>query len=267
MIDVNTIPVPSIIEELDYQTIKTDCINHLKTILPVEFIESDQVLLVVEALIYREMLLRARINASLKALFLPTSTGNNLDNLAVSYGITRLALESDDAFRNRILLSLDRFSTAGSAGTYIYQTMSVSSDIKDVKIFEGLPGVVEVVYYAWNDSEELKTAIIEHLNKDTIRPLTDVVVVNPATRKNIALILTVEVLRLSDEMRVKNEILSAFGEINLGIGEDLPLSRIIKTAFVNGVFRVGANVEDINADTHEVIILSSITINCTEAVL
>jgi len=268
MIDIAKVAVPNIIEEIEYQRLKADVQGYLRSIFNenLEFLESDSVMLIVEALLYREMLLRARINQAMRAAFLPTAKGADLDNLAVNYGVSRLEGEDDEAFRKRILMSLDRFSTAGSKGTYIYQTMSVDGAIKDVRIFEGEPGHVDVVYFAHPDSEELRDRILAHLSSDTVRPLTDIVSVRPAIRKEVDIVLNVYLYQMADEERVKNEILESFSKMSFRIGEDLPKAKIIAAAMIEGVFDAKCNIDDVLCLDNEIIVLTSITINF-EAVL
>lgn len=267
MIDINDIAVPAIIEELSYEAIKADVMGHLGGIIDATLLESDAVMLAVEALIYREMLLRARINAALRACFLPTATGGDLDNIAVSYGVERLDGETDGAFRSRILMSLDRFSTAGSRGSYIYHTMSADARVLEAVVTSPEPGSVLVTYYAKEDDALLRQKIEDALSADTVRPLTDVVSVQSAARVIVALELEVELWLLSDEERVKSEILVAFGGLSVRIGEDLPLSRILSTAHVNGVYRVSANVGDVVVDDNEIAHIESVSITCVEAIL
>lgn len=89
-------------------------------------------------------------------------------------------IESDDAFAERIHDAPNSFSVAGPAKAYEYHAFSVSSDIIDVSIVapETEPGTVNVYLLTKGGnlaSEELKAAVLEHLNSDSIRPLTDLV--------------------------------------------------------------------------------------------
>jgi phage-related baseplate assembly protein len=265
--DISKVAVPDIIEEIEYKTLKESVLSYLRSIFAenLKFLESDSVTLVVEALIYREMLLRAKINEAMRAAFLPTANGTNLDNLGINYGVIRLENESDEAFRRRILLSLDRFSTAGSLGAYIYQTMSVDSAIIDVRVFEGEPGHVDVVYYAKPDSLELKSRIEAHLNKDTVRPLTDIVSVRAATRVDVNIVLDVYLYQIADSESVKSEILSRFAAMSFRIGEDLPKAKIIAIAMTPLVFDVKSNIDDVECPNDAIVNIQSITINTFEA--
>ncbi len=88
--------------------------------------------------------------------------------------------EDDDHFRQRIRESVESFSVAGSEGAYIYHAKSVSALIEDVTVTSPVPGDVNV-YVLLQDGnlpgEEMLAAVNEHLNKKTVRPLTDNVTV------------------------------------------------------------------------------------------
>ncbi|MDR1912630.1 MAG: baseplate J/gp47 family protein [Helicobacteraceae bacterium] len=268
MVDLSRVAVPDILETFTYGEIKSEVEAHLKTIFDVTFLESDSVRLVVEALIYREALLRARVNGALKAAFVPSATGNDLDNLAVAYGIARLENETDTAFRNRILMSLDRPSTAGAAGAYRYYATSADARVKEVLVTSPAPGEVLVTYYAEDDDAELRDKVEAILNADDVRPLTDIVTVAPAERMIADIVLAVELFLQSDQTRVKNEILAEFAAFQPPIGEDLPLSKIIAMAHRQGVYRVGCNLtSDIIVSDLQVVYINSLEINFAEAAL
>ncbi|AVK82010.1 baseplate assembly protein [Campylobacter fetus subsp. testudinum] len=91
--DLSKLPYPPIIEELSFKEI----LNSVKSLFKerlnadqIELLESDEFSAVLETLAYREMLLRARINASIKACLLPYACGADLDNVVAIYGIERL---------------------------------------------------------------------------------------------------------------------------------------------------------------------------------
>jgi phage-related baseplate assembly protein len=54
--------------------------------------------------------------------------------------------ETDDRFRQRIRLSMERFSTAGPTKAYQYWTLTANQNIEDVEVFSPAPGQVTVVF-------------------------------------------------------------------------------------------------------------------------
>lgn len=91
-------------------------------------------------------------------------------------------IESDDRYRQRIRESLERFSTAGPAGAYRYHVMTAHQDIEDVSVWSPSPGVVKVCFIMKGgevpDSTMINT-VRESLNDERVRPLTDMVDVEP----------------------------------------------------------------------------------------
>lgn len=88
--------------------------------------------------------------------------------------------ETDADYYNRMRESEESYTTAGSKGSYIYHTKSVSTDISDVSAESPSPGVVDIRVMLQGGElpkEELLKKIENHLSADDIRPLTDQVVV------------------------------------------------------------------------------------------
>jgi len=247
--------LPDIIEEISYDALKSDTLNYLstKTGLDVSFLESDQVMLIIEAFLYREMLMRARNNDIARASYLFTATGSDLDTKAYDYGVTRLEGESDDILRERCVLSLSRLSTAGARDTYIYWAKTVSSQIKEVNILTPAPGTVEIVYHADSD---FTAEILEICSSDDVRPLTDQVLVTKANIVNTEITLSIEILEGYSIIDIRNNVTQAFASLSFGIGDDIPLSKILATAQdIAGVYKVTetSNNGDRIANEREVI--------------
>ncbi|PPB57577.1 baseplate assembly protein [Campylobacter hyointestinalis subsp. hyointestinalis] len=348
MLDLKTLPYPQVIESLDYEKILSDIKNVFKEQLndiEIELLESDSYSALLETLAYRELLLRARINSSVKAMLLPFSEGSDLDNIVSIYGIERqqgekptarikfslsttldydvyipsgLVLvskdgetatlkdslsikagdkemvgvsvldsfvksssikceliqtplpfvltakqenefvggaerESDDRLRERAVLSLERFSTAGSAKAYIYQAMSANAKVEEVSVLGGGAGIVNVYIKSTDMSEETRQSVADHLNGEKVRPLTDNVIVANAN------IIDVEIraeLELTD-MLINGEINKNLQNIekSLHLGQDLNISYIYKILHQNGVYRVNLKepLSDVKADIGEFI--------------
>jgi len=197
-IDLTQLFAPDIVEALDYETIFNEMLQVLrnKTNQFSTLIESDPAYKILEMAAYRELLLRQRVNDASKSVMLAYATGNDLDNLAALFGVKRqcistpnsesneLIMESDSRFRMRIPLSLEGHSTAGPIGAYKFHTLSASGDVKDVFVSSPEPGKVLVTILANTQtglpSQDLLNLILEKLNHEDIRPLTDWVNVQSA---------------------------------------------------------------------------------------
>lgn len=84
--------------------------------------------------------------------------------------------ESDAAFYERLRESVETFSTAGPLGAYEYYAKSASALIVDVKATSPEPGEVDVRVLLSGGQlpgEEILKEVLEILNADKVRPLTD----------------------------------------------------------------------------------------------
>lgn len=104
-------------------------------------------------------------------------------------------LEEDDAYADRIRLAPSSFSVAGPQGAYQYHTYSYSSSIIDVSIYglEEHPGNV-YVHPLLKDGTLPEQTFLDglkaHLSDETIRPLTDNLIVTAPTAVNYTIELT-----------------------------------------------------------------------------
>jgi len=91
-------------------------------------------------------------------------------------------IESDGRYRVRIRESLERFSTAGAAQAYRYHVTTVHQEIEDVAVWSPSPGVVKVAFIMKGGEipdAAMINAVKESLNNERVRPLTDMVDVEP----------------------------------------------------------------------------------------
>lgn len=212
MIDLSLLAPPAIIDELGFETIlaelKADATARQPALAELLKLESEPVTALLEVVAYRELHLRQRINEAARAVMLAYAMGADLDQIGANYGIPRLVLtpgdpravppsdpvmEADADYRSRILLSLERFSTAGSAASYEYQARSASALVQDAAAVNPAPGDVTVYVLSLEGddgnnaggdgtaSPELLQIVADALNGRTVRPMTDHVTVLSAT--------------------------------------------------------------------------------------
>lgn len=120
--------------------------------------------------------------------FLPGQINVQMDPLPFVQSITNLtvssggaAAETDEAFKERIRLAPESYSTAGPQGAYEFWAKSASSAIMDVHAYSPAPGRVTVVPLLAEGQipgEDVLNAIAETLEDRGIRPLTDLVTVS-----------------------------------------------------------------------------------------
>lgn len=109
-----------------------------------------------------------------------------VENATMSEGGTDT--ETDEAFYERLRVSMESFSTAGPMGAYEYWTKTASTRITDVKPTSPEPGVADIRVLCENGEmpdTEIIQLVLDKLTggKDGVRPFTDFVKVsapNPA---------------------------------------------------------------------------------------
>lgn len=152
MIDLSLLPPPDVVESLDFETLYQEVLGIYRAHMGDQWtalLESDPVVKLLEVMAYREMVMRARVNAAAKASLLAYAKGADLENRAADYGVQKLTvrpanpdavppvtalMESDEALRYRTRLSLEALSVAGSSGAYEYHALSASAELVHVSV-------------------------------------------------------------------------------------------------------------------------------------
>lgn len=191
--DLSNIPVAAVIESLDYEQILSELKANLIEQVPESLkarvaqaltLESEPMVMLLEACAYRELHLRHRMNVALESILLAEAVGTNLDALAANppWGIERLAHETDERFKRRIQLAIASTSSAGSLADYQFYALSADLRVQDCTVLSPKPGVVEVYLLADHSaaSPELLEVVNKVLSADDVRPLTDQVTVHAA---------------------------------------------------------------------------------------
>ena len=176
--------------------------------------------------------------------------------------------ETDEDYTKRLLLSLDRFSTAGSKASYEYHAMSCDTRIVQVVALSDVPCVVDVIYYSKDADDLMQQRLETALNAEKVRPLTDQVNINCAQVLSVDINLVVHLLAMEQRDIVDSAIKTAFDCFMPQIGENLPHSAIVKRAFVPGVFKIEATPDDdIDCDERQIIEINDLNISYVQAVI
>lgn len=121
-------------------------------------------------------------------------------------------IESDDELRERAKLAPGQFSVAGPVNAYKYFAKTASPDIIDVAVVSPTPGTVNVyplVSGAIVTPPSILTLVNTVLNDDSVRPLTDTVVVLSPTITGVVLELEILTYTDADPVEVVATITSA----------------------------------------------------------
>lgn len=245
--------IPPMCEVKSYETIKAEIVAIYQMFVPTYIQnESDTIMPVLEAFSYREMMLRNLFNAQITGSFWQTATGENLDFIAQFFGIERLIVsiatdtmeqvnEDDEALRKRIKLAFEGQTTAGSANSYKIHALNSDGRIDDVNVFSSNPGEVNVIIYSLSgvDSAMLSNVILA-LNADTVRPITDKVVVEPAAIVNYDVVAAIQLADYADSTTTLSEANTRLHDrlLAVKIGESVTISSIISALSVEGVVDV-----------------------------
>lgn len=271
-VDLSQLPPPTVVETLSYESILAQMVADLRLRDP-EFtalVESDPAFKVLEVCAYREVLLRARVNAASISRLLAFAEGADLDHMAAGRGLTRLVvipgnpdavppiadvMESDAALKRRYLLLFEAYTTAGSRGSYIFHALSASGDVLDADPDVPEPGqvVVTVLSNSGNGtpSAELLAAVEGALSEETVRPLTDYVSVRAVSLVEVEIDAKLFIARGPDAAVVMDAARSALDALVASakrIRAPLPLSAIYAALQQPGVIRVQLNAPTVEPD-------------------
>lgn len=162
LIDMSAVPVPDIIEDLDFETrferLKAGLVALDPAYAELVELESDPAVKLLQLAAYHEMLLAGKVNDATRANMLASAQRNDLTALASRYNIQRLIvtpadpdatpptpaiMESDPALRRRVQMAFDGLNTAGSIDGYVFHALGVDGRVKDV--YAHSPAPTEIV--------------------------------------------------------------------------------------------------------------------------
>ena len=241
--NLEEIGTPAVVEELDLRDILEQMKAKFIEIAPefTAYVESDPLIKLMEVAAYRELLLRQRINQAAKSNLLAFATGTDLDNLATFYGLTRKDGETDGEFRNRILLRIEGWSSAGSKAAYKFHALNSDSRVKEVNADSPELGLVRISILSKENggivSEDLLQSVNDYMQREDIRVLTDTVqvvaceLIDFSVKAKIALMSSTPPEFLQT---IKTSFQDAFNR-TAGLGVSFSRSWIVSNLFIDGV--------------------------------
>ena len=137
-------------------------------------------------------------------------------------------IEDDERFRERIWLSRESKSTAGSVLTYKYYATTADVRVKDVQVLMNTPGVVELYLLSEDGSADsvMIDRVDEALNVESVRPLTDEVKVYSATIIEATIEANIVLYDMTYEVSVRELIESRIAANTRIFGKELTLPKI-----------------------------------------
>lgn len=261
-VDLSRLPAPTVVEQLDYETILSEMVADLQARDPAfsALVESDPAFKILEVAAFRELLIRQRTNEAALAVMLAFARGADLDQVAGNYNVKRLViipanpatipptvavLEDDESLRLRVLLSLEGYTTAGSVGAYTFHALSASGEVKDVGVTSLVPGVVNVAILSRTGggvpSSGVLATVVAALNAEVVRPLCDTVQVEAADVVPYAITASLDFYPGTGQAQVLAAAQSAaeqYAEEMNKLGRDITLSGIYAALHQPGVQKV-----------------------------
>ncbi|BCH47012.1 TPA: baseplate J/gp47 family protein [Raoultella ornithinolytica] len=268
-IDLSQLPQPTIIEELDFEEILIEVKAVMVAAYPVDqqtaviaalALESEPLNIIAQAIAYREMLLRQRINEGAAASMLSHATGDDLDNIAANLDTERLVIteatdttdavmESDEALRLRAQAAFEGMSVAGPSAAYEYFARSASGKVADAKASSPAPAEVVVTVLSTEGdgtaSPELLAAVEEAVNDEDVRPIGDRVTVRSAEIVDYEIDVTLYLYPGPESEPIINAAVASLQKLlkqnDKKISRDVARSAISAAVHVQGVQRVEVN--------------------------
>ena len=209
VIDLSQLPAPEVIEVPDFESLLTERQEALIALYPTEeqaavrrvlALESDPMVKSLQESVYREILLRQRINEAAQAVMVAYAIGSDLDQLAASYNVQRLTvtpadpdavppvdavMETDDALRVRVPEAFEGLSVAGPTAAYEFHAKSADGRVQDVSATSPSPASVVITVLSregdGSAADDLLATVNTALNAESVRPVADRVTVQRAT--------------------------------------------------------------------------------------
>lgn len=265
-IDLSQLPSPQIIEPLDFETILVDVKAVMIAAFPADqqasvaaalSLESEPLNVIAQAMAYRELLLRRRINEGAAACMLSYAEGTDLDNLAANLDTERLTItpetdtsdavmESDEALRLRAQSSFEGMSVAGPSAAYEYFARSASGKVADARATSPAPAEVVIAVLSTDGdgtaSPELLAAVTAAVNDEEVRPLGDRVTVRSADIVDYSIDAELFLYPGPESEPIINAAMASLrgflADNDKKIGRDVARSAISASLHVQGVQRV-----------------------------
>lgn len=259
-LDLSTLPSPEVIKGVNYETILAERLARFKALWPdfdMESLETDPAKVLQEVDAYREMLDKAAINDSARAVMVAFATGANLDNLAAFYGVVRLVIspaangvaavyETDADLRRRVQLAPEQLPYAGmTGGGYRALALRVAPTLKDVSAVKRSGGRIDVVLLSRTGNGTVDSGVVSAVasvfRDDEATQLTDIVSVRAADIVSYTISLKLRIPLGPDHAAVRTAAqtaIRAYCDARHRVGLAVYATGIIAAAMVGGVEQV-----------------------------
>lgn len=276
-INLQGLPPPNLIQPIAPETELAEIRTEFAAKFPVNHpihaalaLESEPVNKILEVLAYRYSLKISEINRTARSLMLAYATNADLDHIGVTYyrverkvlqvedlttnPVTPEILEDDTDYRDRLALSVEAETKAGSAGAYLFHALSASPQVFNATVHSPAPTEVDVYLSGQINGDVLEQAtktvgvdpvavddVTRALTADDVRPLTDLVRVHSATAKAYEINAVIYIKAgISPQLILAQGLadLRTYLRAEFKPGQRIATSRIIGALDVTGVSRI-----------------------------
>ncbi|SEQ31029.1 Phage-related baseplate assembly protein [Rosenbergiella nectarea] len=269
VIDLSQLPAPQIVEVPDFETLLTERKAALIALYPADqqdaisrtlALESEPITKLLQESVYRELLLRQRLNEAAQAVMVAYSLTSDLDQLAANYNVQRLTItpadntttpptaavmETDDDLRLRIPAAFEGLSVAGPTAAYEFHAKSTDGRVADASAISPNPAEVVVTILSregdGSADSELLALVDKALNDESVRPVADRLTVKSAQIIPYRIDATLYFYpgpEAEPIMSAAKQSLQTYINSQTRLGRDIRLSAIYAALHVEGVQRV-----------------------------
>lgn len=289
VIDLSQLPAPEVIEVPDFETLLAGRKENLIALYPADeqaamrsvlALESDPLVKCLQENVYREILLRQRINEAAQAVMVAYALGTDLDQLAANNNVKRLTIspanpdavppvaavmESDDDLRLRVPGAFEGLSVAGPTAAYEFYAKSADGRVSDVSATSPAPAEVLITVLSRDNSgaatADLLNAVNVALNAEEVRPVADRVTVQAAAIFDYEVKAT---LHLFDGVAAGPCLEAAQAAMDTYLTDQKKLGRSVRRESYGAVLRVaGVDWVEITEPAQDIILNRTQAGNCT----
>ncbi|PKC46603.1 baseplate assembly protein [Pantoea ananatis BRT98] len=289
VIDLSQLPAPEVIEVPDFETLLAERKENLIALYPADeqdamrrvlALESDPLVKCLQENVYREILLRQRINEAAQAVMVAYALGTDLDQLAANNNVKRLTItpanpdavppvaavmESDDDLRLRVPGAFEGLSVAGPTAAYEFYAKSADGRVSDVSATSPAPAEVLITVLSRDNrgaaTADLLNAVNVALNAEEVRPVADRVTVQAAAIFDYQVKAT---LHLFDGVAAGPCLEAAQAAMAAYLTDQKKLGRSVRRESYGAVLRVaGVDWVEITEPAQDIILDRTQAGNCT----
>ncbi|PIJ42624.1 baseplate assembly protein [Tatumella sp. OPLPL6] len=269
VIDLSQLPAPQIVEVPDFETLLTErkaalialySADQQDAITRTVALESEPITKLLQESVYRELLLRQRLNEAAQAVMVAYSITSDLEQLAANYNVQRLTItpadnsttpptaavmETDDDLRLRIPAAFEGLSVAGPTAAYEFHAKSIDGRVADASAISPNPAEVVVTILSregdGSADSELLALVDKALNDESVRPVADRLTVKSAQIILYQIDATLYLFpgpEAEPILRAAKKSLQTYINRQARLGRGIRLSAIYAALHVEGVQRV-----------------------------